>query len=87
MRKIAFALHGTSAFMQAFVVVVYLRINTHKNQLFDVKKNLNNIGRLHFHTYIMAFYFLTFRPKKELLQQRNTHMQSNKLKSKFSVLG
>ena len=37
MRQIAFAQHGTSAFMQAFVVVVHLKIETHKHPLFDVK--------------------------------------------------
>ena len=38
MRQIAFAQHGTSAFMQAFVVVVYLKIDTHTNKILHVKK-------------------------------------------------
>ena len=38
LRQIASAQHDTSALMQAFVVVVHLKIDSHKNQLFDVKK-------------------------------------------------
>ena len=37
MKQIAYVQHGTSAFMQAFVVV-HLKTDPHKNQLFDVKK-------------------------------------------------
>ena len=40
MRQIAFAQHGASAFMQAFVVAVHLKINTHKNLLFHVKQKI-----------------------------------------------
>ena len=36
MRQIASARHGTSAFMQAVIVVVHLKIGTHKNKIFDV---------------------------------------------------
>ena len=38
MKQIASVQHGTSAFMQAFVVVDHLKTDPHKNQLFDVKK-------------------------------------------------
>ena len=57
MRQVASAQHGTTAFMQAFVVVVHFKIDTHKNELFDVKKkkNLSNTGRLHFHTHGLLF--------------------------------
>ena len=66
MKQIAYVQHGTSAFMQAFVVVVHLKTDPHKNQLFDVKKKkkLSDIGRLHFHTQNMVFHFFPFRPKK-----------------------
>ena len=38
MKQIAYVQHGTSAFMQAFVVVDHLKTDPNKNQLFDVKK-------------------------------------------------
>ena len=73
MRQIAFAQQGTAAFMQAFVAVVHLKIDTHTNQLSWCKKNLSDSGRLCFHTQNMAFSFRSFRPTKEALQQSNTH--------------
>ena len=42
MRQIASARHGTSAFMQAFIVVVQPKNDKHKNKLFDVKKENKN---------------------------------------------
>ena len=42
MRQTDFAQHGTSAFMQAFAVVVHLKIDTHKNKILHVKKKKKN---------------------------------------------
>ena len=66
------------------VVVVHPKIGTEK-QLFDVRKNLSGLayihtGWLHFHTQNMAFYCLPFKPKKEALQQSDTHTVTSAVK-------
>ena len=82
MRQIAFAQHGTSAFIHAFVVVIHPKIYT-KNTIFVVKKKKKSLSDLAyyiqtewllFHTQNMASSFFPFRPKKTMLQLSNTYM-------------
>ena len=89
MRQIASARHGTSAFMQAFIVVVHLKIGTHKNKIFDVFFFVCFV-LFCFKSVILDGYTFTHKTwsfdsflldkKKEALQQSNTHIVTNAVK-------
>ena len=90
-RQIVLAQHGTSAFMQAFVVF-QPKVDTRKSviwwkKLWVIWHIFIPVGYTYTHTQNKASYFLPFRPKTTTLQQSNSHTVTStvKLKSRFST--